>query len=44
MIIFQVRAQAVRAVCSFIILHEKETAIQKHFQDLLPNVIQVIGL
>ncbi|XP_065207829.1 importin-5 [Planococcus citri] len=39
----KVRAQAVRAVCSFIILHEKETAIQKHFQDLLPSIIQVLA-
>lgn len=37
-----VRAQAVRAVCSFIIAHEKETTLQKHFQDLLPNMIQVM--
>lgn len=40
-IILQVRAQAVRAVCSFIIAHEKETALQKQFQDLLPSMIQV---
>jgi hypothetical protein len=39
--LFQVRAQAVRAVCSFIIAHEKEMNIQKHFQDLLPSMIQV---
>lgn len=39
----KVRAQAVRAVCSFIIAHEKETAVQKHFQDLLPSMIQVLA-
>lgn len=39
--VFQVRAQAVRAVCSFIIAHERETALQKQFQGLLPNMLQV---
>ncbi|XKL61021.1 hypothetical protein PGB90_008078 [Kerria lacca] len=36
-------AQAVRAICSFIIAHEKETTVQKHFQDLLPYIIQVLA-
>lgn len=39
--VLQVRAQAVRAVCSFIIAHEKETALQKQFQDLLPDMLRV---
>jgi hypothetical protein len=38
---FQVRFQAVRAVTAFIMLHEKEAPIQKHFSDLLPNMVQV---
>ncbi|XP_067014129.1 importin-5 [Anabrus simplex] len=38
---YEVRFQAVRAVSAFIILHEKEAAIQKHFSDLLPAVVQV---
>lgn len=41
MVIFQVRFQAVRAIGAFIILHEKETNIQKHFSELLPPMIQV---
>ncbi|XP_049800660.1 importin-5 [Schistocerca nitens] len=38
---YEVRFQAVRAVSAFIILHEKEIAIQKNFSDLLPAMIQV---
>lgn len=38
---YEVRFQAVRAVGSFILLHEKETPILKHFSDLLPSMIQV---
>jgi hypothetical protein len=38
---FQVRFQAVRAVTAFIMLHEKEAVIQKHFSDLLPSMVQV---
>ncbi|XP_076164575.1 karyopherin beta 3 [Ptiloglossa arizonensis] len=38
---FEVRFQAVRAIGAFIILHDKEENIQKHFSELLPAVIQV---
>ncbi|KAG8277165.1 Importin-5 [Homalodisca vitripennis] len=40
---YHVRFQAVRSVAAFILLHEKEIDIQKHFVDLLPLLIQVIG-
>lgn len=33
--------QAVRAITSFLMAHEKETSIQKHFSDLLPGMVQV---
>lgn len=38
---FQVRFQAVRAIGAFIVLHDKETNIQKHFSELLPPMITV---
>lgn len=38
---YDVRFQAVRAVGSFILLHDKEMPILKHFADLLPSMIQV---
>ncbi|KDR17150.1 importin-5 isoform X1 [Zootermopsis nevadensis] len=38
---YEVRFQAVRAVTAFIMLHEKEAPIQKHFSDLLPSMVQV---
>jgi len=40
---YHVRFQAVRAVAAFVLLHEKEVDIQKHFVDLLPVLIQVIA-
>ncbi|GFG38740.1 hypothetical protein Cfor_07043, partial [Coptotermes formosanus] len=40
---YEVRFQAVRAVTAFILLHEKEAPIQKHFSDLLPSMVQVIA-
>lgn len=40
---FNVRFQAVKAVTAFITLHEKETAILKHFYDLLPAILKVIA-
>lgn len=39
---YEVRFQAVRAVGAFILLHEKETQILKHFSDLLPGILSVI--
>ncbi|KAK7864488.1 hypothetical protein R5R35_003107 [Gryllus longicercus] len=39
---YEVRFQAVRAVCAFVMLHEKETPIQKHFIDLLPAMVRVL--
>lgn len=39
-----VRVQAVKALGSFVSMHDKEVAIQKHFGDLLPNFMQVIFL
>lgn len=38
---YDVRFQAVRAVGSFILLHDKETPILKHFGDLLPQMMHV---
>ncbi|GLV41396.1 Karyopherin beta 3 [Carabus blaptoides fortunei] len=38
---YDVRFQAVRAVGSFILLHDKEMPILKHFADLLPTMMQV---
>lgn len=38
---YEVRFQAVRAVGAFILLHDKEMPILKHFADLLPSMIQV---
>lgn len=35
------RMQAVKAVGAFILLHDKESAIQKHFSDLLLPLMQV---
>ncbi|KAM3958280.1 karyopherin beta 3 [Aphomia sociella] len=37
------RIQAVKAVGAFILLHEKEPAIQKHFGDLLLPLMQVVA-
>lgn len=37
----EVRFQAVRSVGAFILLHEKEHNIQKHFADLLPRMILI---
>ena len=41
----EVRFQAVRAVCAFILHHdkEKEAVVFKHFADLLPRMIVVIA-
>ncbi|VVC88649.1 unnamed protein product [Leptidea sinapis] len=35
--------QAVKAVGAFILLHEKEPAIQKYFSDILPAFMQVVA-
>ncbi|XP_076750362.1 karyopherin beta 3 isoform X1 [Xylocopa sonorina] len=40
---YEVRFQAVRAIGAFIILHDKEENIQKHFSELLPAIVQVIA-
>lgn len=37
----EVRFQAVRAVGAFILLHEKDPAVLKHFGDLLPRMIMI---
>ncbi|XP_026272263.1 importin-5 [Frankliniella occidentalis] len=39
---YDVRFQAVKAISAFILLHEKENNILRHFSDLLAPVIQVI--
>ncbi|EDV47806.1 importin-5 [Drosophila erecta] len=41
----EVRVQAVRAVGAFILYHDKEneTAIYKHFADMLPRMIHITG-
>ncbi|KAK9504651.1 hypothetical protein O3M35_010937 [Rhynocoris fuscipes] len=38
---YNVRFQAVKAVCAFIMLHEKEDQIHKFFKELLGPIIQV---
>lgn len=38
---YEVQFQAVRALGAFIIIHEKESNIQKHFVDLLAPMLQV---
>ncbi|XP_039296349.1 importin-5 [Nilaparvata lugens] len=38
---YSVRFQAVRAVSAFVLLHDKEAQIQKHFSDLLPICLRV---
>ncbi|CAG5078833.1 Similar to Ipo5: Importin-5 (Mus musculus) [Cotesia congregata] len=38
---YEVQYQAVRAIGAFIILHDKETSIQKQFAELLPALVQV---
>lgn len=38
---YEVRVQAVKAVTAFVILHEKEQNIFKHFADLLPEMLKV---
>ncbi|XP_058802795.1 importin-5 [Phymastichus coffea] len=38
---YEVQFQAVRAVGAFIMLHEKESNIQKHFAELVPAVVLV---
>ncbi|XP_014214927.1 importin-5 [Copidosoma floridanum] len=40
---YEVRFQAVRAIGAFIILHEKETNIHKHFSELLHPLVLVIA-
>uniref|UniRef100_A0A6M2DRC2 Putative karyopherin importin beta 3 n=1 Tax=Xenopsylla cheopis TaxID=163159 RepID=A0A6M2DRC2_XENCH len=39
---YDVRFQAVRAVGAFIILHDKDSVIHKHFADLLPGCLMVL--
>ncbi|XP_011304534.1 importin-5 [Fopius arisanus] len=41
---YDVQFQGVRAIGAFIILHEKETNIQKHFSELLGPLVQVTAL
>lgn len=41
MVILKVQAQAVKAICAFILHHEKVVEIQKQFTDLLPNMMRV---
>ncbi|EFA03140.1 importin-5 [Tribolium castaneum] len=40
---YEVRFQAVRAVGSFLLIHDKETQILKHFGDLLAPMLNVIA-
>lgn len=37
-----IRIQATKALCSFLMQHEKELQIQNHFQSTLPQMIQVL--
>ncbi|XP_011500552.1 PREDICTED: importin-5 isoform X2 [Ceratosolen solmsi marchali] len=38
---YEVQFQSVRAIGAFIMLHDKEANIQKHFSELLPSVVVV---
>lgn len=40
---YDVRFQAVRAVGSFLIIHDKETQVLKHFNDVLLPMLMVIA-
>jgi HEAT repeat protein len=40
---YEVKFQAVRAVGSFLLIHDKETQILKHFSDLLAPMLNVIA-
>ncbi|XP_018335482.1 importin-5 [Agrilus planipennis] len=40
---YEVRFQGVKAIGSFILIHEKEMQILKHFADLLPFMLSVIN-
>lgn len=37
----KVQVQAVKAICAFILHHDKVIEIQKQFTDLLPNMMRV---
>jgi len=37
----KVQVQAVKAICAFILHHDKVIEIQKQFIDLLPNMMRV---
>lgn len=37
----EVKIQAVRAIGAFILLHERQPSVHKHFADLLPNMIMI---
>lgn len=39
---YEVRVQAARAVCAFVLIHEKGPEVFKHFSDILPDVIKVM--
>lgn len=39
----EVQIQAVRAIGAFVLLHDKDTSIFKHFADLLPQMIVIIA-
>uniref|UniRef100_A0A2S2NGZ3 Importin-5 n=1 Tax=Schizaphis graminum TaxID=13262 RepID=A0A2S2NGZ3_SCHGA len=38
-----VQVKAVKAICVFILHHDRVTEIQKHFTDLLPNMMRIIN-
>jgi hypothetical protein len=38
---YDVRFQAVKATGNYLLLHEKDAALQKHFADLLGPIMQV---
>lgn len=40
----EVRIQAVRAIGAFILAHEKDSSVLKNFTDILPQIIEVIGI
>lgn len=41
---YEVRFQAVRAIGAFVLIHDKETQVLRHFADLLPGMLEVIGI
>ena len=40
---YEVRFSAVRSAVNYLLLHEKDTAMQKHFSDLIAPILTVLN-